>query len=331
LASLCRARREPLEHVRALVRARRLPQPAAVNSEGTELVRRDYFRLVDAAGGVREIERFFFETYAPALAAKGGKLRGGSVQGAWQAYLDGDLKIDVGLLHDPLAVEPESGSWHWHLWRELRRFRDGERRLAGADGPEAARRREQQLMRIGSAAWGAGLALLMLAREDEARSWLDRSALCYRRCLAEAEPGAWGRSIGALKARLIAGDLSGAVREAEWTLDLGPERADSTIATYAGCLSLLTVGEDRLAETLATVLANDPAFPPATARACAALAQADGDAYEQNLLIVLRTFEERVRFLEDIPVADTVLTLQVLGEQRAMRCPLTSTHLPATD
>ena len=184
-------------------------------------------------------------------------------------------------------------------------------------------------MRIGSAAWGAGLALLMLEREREGRSWLDRSALCYRRCLAEAEPGAWGRSIGALKARLIAGDLSGAAREAQWTLDLDPEAADSPIAKYAGCLAFLTLGEDRFAAVLAARIASDPTFPPATAAACEALAAGHASAYKDSVQIVLRTFEERVRFLEDIPVADTVLALQVLAESRGLTQTLESTHLPA--
>jgi hypothetical protein len=301
-----------------------------VRSDGTALVPRDYFRLVDAAGGVHQLKRFFQAHYEPALEAKRGALEVGSPEAGWQQYLQGRLKIDPSLLEDRLAVEPEKGTWPWHLWRELRRFRDGERRLAGADGPDAARRREQQLMRIGSAAWGAGLALLMLGRVREARSWLDRSALCYRRCLADAEPGAWGRSIGAIKARLIAGDLSGATREADWTLDLGPEHAESPIAKYAACLAFLALGDDRSAAATATSIACDTTFPQATANACAALADGDIDAYTRNVKVVLRTFEERARFLEDIPVADTVLALQALAEQRGIEPqPLESTHLPA--
>jgi hypothetical protein len=302
-----------------------------VETDGTELVRRDYFRLVEAAGGVGQLKEFFQGHYAPALDAKRGMSKAGSAEQTWERYLEGRLTIQASLLDDPLAVEPEQGTWPWHLWRESRRFRDGERRLAGADGPAAARRREQQLMRIASAAWGAGLAHLMLGRVCEARSWLDRSALCYRRCLADAEPGAWGRSIGALKARLIASDMSGAAREAEWTLDLDPGTAASPIAKYAACLASLTLRDDRLAATAAEEIANEHAFPNATAKACAALATGDVDAYSQNIRNVLRTFEERARFLEDIPVADTVLALQALADQRGLMQPLESTHLPAAD
>lgn len=328
LESLCRARREPLEHVRALIRARRLPQPVEVTPDGTELVRRDYFRLVDAAGSIGALERYFRESYAPALSERAGRPTDARFESAWFRYLDGATKIDTGVLDDPLSIEPERGTWPWHVWRELRRFRDGQRRLAGADGPELERRREQQLMRIGSAAWGAGLSLLMLEREAEARSWLDCSALCYRRCLADAEPGAWGRSIGAMKARLIAGDPAGAVREAHWTLDLDPERTDSVTAMYAACLAHLTLGEDESAASLAATLMQDTAFPPATAQACMALATGDNASYPQHIRDVLRTFEQRHRFLEDVPMADTVLALQALAAPRGLALGLKSTHLP---
>jgi hypothetical protein len=69
-----------------------------------------------------------------------------------------------------------AGEWHDHFARELRRFRDGRTRLLDAAVSDRRRRREQQLMRIGSAAWGAGLALLMEHRGDAARVWLDRAA-----------------------------------------------------------------------------------------------------------------------------------------------------------
>ena len=100
--------------------------------------------------------------------------------------------------------------WQAHIDRELNRFHDGQRRVVAMFAPGSERRREQQLMRMGSAAWGAGLALLMQARDSEAAWWLDRAADLYRHSLAYAEPGSWGRSIGALKARMLAGDRPGA-------------------------------------------------------------------------------------------------------------------------
>lgn len=325
LESLCWSRLEPVEHVRALVRAGRLPIPAGYRADGAELVPRDYFALSDAAGGVRELPAYFHEVYAPRLQLQDGLIDGRTTDECWELYLAGKFATEDPASPSP---EPEKGSWAWHLWRELRRVRDGEGRLAGADGPRVARRREQQLMRVGSAAWGVGLTLLMLGREGEARSWLHRSATCYRRCLAEAEPGSWGRSIGALKARLIAGDRAGARREAEWTLDLGADDAASPIGRYAACLAFLTLGDDQHAHEMTVTLNREIDFPAATGAACSALASGDEGAYVHNIVKVLQTFEERLRFLEDIPVADTVLALQVLAEERSLHVPLRSRRLP---
>ena len=131
-----------------------------------------------------------------------------------------------------------------------------------------------------------------------------------------------------MKARLIARDPAGAAREAQWTLDLDPQYTDSPIAKYAACLAHLTLGEDQVATSLATTLSRETAFPPATAEACMAIATGDGAAYGASIRQVLRTFEERPRFLEDIPMADTVLALQVLAEPRGLALRLESTHLP---
>lgn len=289
---------------------------------------RDYFRLLDAAGGTRHFHAYFRDAYEPAARDEERERSEASASERWETYLAGRLNVDVQMLEQVPAPGSPNDVWREHLQRELRRFRDGEDRLAGADGPAATRRREQQLMRIGSAAWGAGLALLMIGREDAARSWLERSALCYRRSLADAEPGSWGRSIGALKARLIARDFVGACREAELTLDL-TDGEESPIARYAACLACLTLGEYRTATALAAELAQIPAFPPATAETCRALAAFDGVAYQRSVREVLRTFEDRHSFLEDVPVADTVLAFHVLAEHRDLSCPLESPRLPS--
>ena len=58
-----------------------------------------------------------------------------------------------------------------------------------------------KLVLRGNAAYGAGLALLMLGRADEARSWLRQAAGAWRESWADATPTSWGRPIGAIKAR----------------------------------------------------------------------------------------------------------------------------------
>jgi hypothetical protein len=228
---------------------------------------------------------------------------------------------------DPVP-ELASDEWRGHLAREVRRHRDGRSRLLDAVGTEHGRRRDQQLTRIGSAAWGAALALMMEGRDEEARVWLQRAATCYRRSLADAEPGSWGRCIGPLKALLLAGDLRGAERDARLTLDLGAADAPSTTARYAGVLALLVVGRDGEAVSLAEPLRAAEGFPPATADALVAVARRDGIAYAEAVTAVLKTFETRDRFLEDIPVADTVMTLQVLARSRALEVALHSPRLP---
>jgi hypothetical protein len=165
--------------------------------------------------------------------------------------------------------------------------------------------------------------------DDEAFVWFRRAATCYRRSLADAEPGSWGRCIGPLKALLLASDVRGAERDARLTLDLGAEDAPSTTARYAGVLALLVLCRDAEAASLAEPLRDADGFPPATAAALVALACGDGTAYAEAVAVVLETFETRDRFLEDIPVADTVMTLQMLAQARALDVELRSPRLPA--
>ena len=93
--------------------------------------------------------------------------------------------------------------WEGFFERERARVEDGEKRL----DPE-------QLVRIGNAAYGAGLSLLMLGREEEARAWLDRAALRWRESWEHATPTSWGRPIGVIKATLIAGPAGSVVDRA---------------------------------------------------------------------------------------------------------------------
>jgi hypothetical protein len=131
-----------------------------------------------------------------------------------------------------------------------------------------------------------------------------------------------------LKALLLAGDVRGAERDARLTLDLGAADASSTTARYAAVLALLVLERDGEAASLADPLRTAERFPPATARALIALACGDGVAYAEAVAVVLETFETRDRFLEDIPVADTVMTLQLLARARTLDVALRSPRLP---
>ena len=211
------------------------------------------------------------------------------------------------------------GDWDERATRAQARFADGEARL-----PEGGDERQRQLTRMGNAAWAAGLSLLMAGRVEEAREWLLRAADTYRRSWEGAPPGSWGRPIGAMKSRLIAGDPEGACGDARWALDAGAERSESPIGRYAAALALLVLGEDaRAADVAATLLGRDD-FPSAVADSLVALAAGDAGAYEGSIRALLADFESRDEFLEDTPVADTVLALQVLAGLRRAKVDLTS-------
>jgi hypothetical protein len=211
--------------------------------------------------------------------------------------------------------------WRGHFRREVRRYRDGRRRLGGDE-----RRRERQLMRIGSAAWGAGLAVLMLGQRDPARDWLLRAAAHYRDSVALAPPGVWGRYIGALKSRIIMGDAR-ADDDAARTLAAGAARSESPIGRYAACLATRVHRDDAAALSLSESLVGEQ-FPAAVAASLRALATGSGDDYEQAVRAVLFSFERRDRYLEDVPVADTAIVLQLLAAARGIAVPLASPLLP---
>jgi tetratricopeptide (TPR) repeat protein len=214
--------------------------------------------------------------------------------------------------------------WSAHLRREEDRYRDGESRL-----PDDPDERQRQLTRMGNAAGGAGLALLMAGRAEDAAEWFDRAATRYRESYELAPPGSWGRPIGSLKSRILAGDWAGAEEEARWALDERAAEADSPIGRYAGALALLTLGRDEDARPVAGSLRERDDFPHDVADALATLAAEDRLGYTYAVESVLKSFEDRDEYLEDMPVADTVIVLQALAEKRGMAVQLESPLLPS--
>jgi hypothetical protein len=188
------------------------------------------------------------------------------------------------------------------------------------EGGESRDLDQRQLTQLGNAAWAAGLALLMAGRNDESAEWLRRAAARYRESWADAPPDSWGRPIATMKALLLAGeDASDAAR---WALDAGAAEAESPIGRYAGTLALLVLGDNVGARILGTTLRDAFDFPTAVADALVELAGADRVDYEIALDHILDSFEQRTDFLEDIPVADTVLVLQRLAAARDLAVDL---------
>jgi len=216
-------------------------------------------------------------------------------------------------------------SWAADLEREERRYTDGVERLPSLSDADE---RQRQLTRMGNAAGGAGLALLMLGRLDDAAGWFARAAERYRESFHQAPPGSWGRPIGAIKARVIAGDWAGAEGDAEWALETGSAQAESPIGLYAATLALLVLGRNADAGPLAESLQGRDDFPGDVGDALAALAAGYADAYDSAVRSVLRSFETREEYLEDIPVADTVIVLQALAARRGLAVELESELLP---
>jgi hypothetical protein len=201
--------------------------------------------------------------------------------------------------------------WDAIVARETARYEDGRARWS-----------DDQLVRMGNAAYGAGLALLMLGRDDEAEEWLVRAAARWRGSWEHAAPEAWGRPVGALKAALIAGRDEEAEALGRWTLELGAETVASPIGRYAGALALLAVERWKDAAPVAAGLDGSEGFPSEVARALVAIARDDHDAYAAAIEAVLVSFETRESYLEDVPVADTVLALQALAAGRGLAEPL---------
>jgi hypothetical protein len=218
-----------------------------------------------------------------------------------------------------------SQDWNAHYERERERCRDGEERLPEAKDPDS---RQRQLTRIGNAAGGAGLALLMLGRADEASGWFARASERYRQSYADAPPGSWGRPVGMIKNRILAGDWAGAEADARFALEAGAEAAESPIGRYAAALALLVLGRDAEARVHADAIRVRDDFPAPVGDALALLAAQDPLGYVEAVEAVLESFETRDEYLEDIPVADTVLVLQALAERRGMAAALASALLP---
>jgi hypothetical protein len=205
------------------------------------------------------------------------------------------------------------------------RYLDGERRLPELDDADV---RQRQLTRMGNAAYAAGLAALMAG--DDAAGWLGRAAERYRDSFADAPPGSWGRPIGAVKARLLADDWEAADDEARWTLAAGAAEATSPVGRYAAALALLVLGRDHEARVHADAIRTRDDFPSDVGDALAMIAAGtDLVGYTEAIESVLDSFETRDEYLEDMPVADTVLVLQALAERRDLAVSLESPLLPA--
>ena len=211
-------------------------------------------------------------------------------------------------------------------WEELHaraceRYEDGAARL-----PDDPDQRQRQLTRMGNAAGAAGLTALMAGRDGT--EWFARSAERYRESWEHAPPESWGRPIGAIKSRILGGDWAGAAGDARWALEVGAAESDSPFGSYAAALAFATLEEWDDVRPHADVARTHAIFPSAVADALAFVAAEDVVGYVEAVEEVLESFETRNVYLEDVPVADTVLVLQALAGRRGMTAELESELLP---
>ena len=87
---------------------------------------------------------------------------------------------------------------------------------------------------------------------------------------------------------------------------------------------------DTEARVLADGLRTHEGFPQDVGDALAFIAAQDTVGYIEAIEEVLESFEARDEYLEDLPVADTVLVLQALADRRDMAAELESPLLPGT-
>ena len=212
-------------------------------------------------------------------------------------------------------------NWDELQRRAIDRYEDGAARLPG--DPD---QRQRQLTRMGNAAGAAALAELMSGRDGG--EWFARAAQRYRESWTDAPPESWGRPIGAIKARILAGDWEGAEDDARWALDAGAVRSESPIGRYAAALAHAVLGKWDEVRVHADYARTHEMFPSDVADALAFVAAQDVVGYVGAVEDVLESFETRDEYLEDMPVADTVLVLQALAGRRGMSAELDSALLP---
>ena len=161
----------------------------------------------------------------------------------------------------------------------------------------------------------------------DGREWFARAAERYRESWEHAPPESWGRPIGAIKARLLAGDWDGAADDARWALESGAaESSLRSAATPRRSRSASSAGGTTCASRPITRASRG--FPSEVADALMFIAAEDMVDYVQAVEAVLESFETRDEYLEDMPVADTVLVLQALAARRGIAAELESELLP---
>jgi hypothetical protein len=172
---------------------------------------------------------------------------------------------------------------------------------------------------------GQAHRFLLGGNRDAARSLLEQASDRYRASWEVAPPGAFGRLIGMLKARVLAGDAAEAARYAHAQIGAA---GSSPPSWYALAIVGLVCGDDDLAARgAAGMRAGSPPFLRA-ADAIAALAAGDRDLYASAIAAIVEDFAGREQHLTGVPIADTALMLETLAAPRGVASDVDSPLLP---
>ena len=115
------------------------------------------------------------------------------------------------------------------------------------------------------------------------------------------------------------GDWAERYRDGEARLPEDPDERQRQLTRMGNCA---------WAAGLSALLAGDREdFPADVADALAAIAAHDRVAYVEAVESVLESFETRETYLEDLPVADTVIVLQALAARRRIEAELPPSEL----
>jgi hypothetical protein len=171
---------------------------------------------------------------------------------------------------------------------------------------------------------GEGQRLLLDGEREAGTAKLLEASARYRRSWELAPPRSYGRLLGMLKAAVIAGDADGA---AAYARDQVGE-ADSPPGHYVLGIAALVLGDDDGARAAAEGMREgSPAFGRA-AEGIAAIARGDDAAHVAAVRAVVEDFEGRGEHLTGVPIADTALMLERLGERRGLAARVDSALLP---
>lgn len=173
---------------------------------------------------------------------------------------------------------------------------------------------------------------LLLDGQTEAAIPVMRAAAgLYRRSWEEAQPTAYGRLAGMMKAAILAGD--GAEAASYTRAELAD--ADGPVAAWVRALAHLAEGAYEAAAEQADEMRSEQgpgkdagAFSLA-ADAVKALAVADADRYSLAIDAVVRDFEGREDHLTGVPIADTAMVLERLAEGRGIAARPSSPLMPS--